>query len=86
MNRHGVHVKDSCSAFHLQVSPAGHCPHDEAAEAVHWCLQDWIASVEESKPLLLNIGEETVVHCQVGCLVGLDLYLRHWHCRLHNVR
>ncbi|EIE19212.1 alpha/beta-hydrolase, partial [Coccomyxa subellipsoidea C-169] len=45
--------------------PAGHCPHDETPAAVHWCLQEWIASIEEDRPLCLNVGEEVLVDSQV---------------------
>ncbi len=48
----------------LQI-PAGHCPHDETPAAVHWCLQEWIASIEEDRPLCLNVGEEVLVDSQV---------------------
>ncbi|BDA49620.1 probable 2-hydroxy-6-oxononadienedioate/2-hydroxy-6-oxononatrienedioate hydrolase [Coccomyxa sp. Obi] len=46
--------------------PAGHCPHDEAPAAVHWCLTDWIASVEEGRPVSLKVGEEAVIKSEDG--------------------
>lgn len=45
--------------------PAGHCPHDEAPAAVHWCLTEWIASVEEGRPVSLIVGEEAVIKSEV---------------------
>lgn len=50
---------------YLQI-PAGHCPHDETPAAVHWCLKEWIASVEEDRPLCLDVGEEIVVGSEVS--------------------
>lgn len=45
----------------MQITPAGHCAHDEAPEAVHWCLRDWIAAVEEGREPSLPVGEQRTV-------------------------
>lgn len=41
----------------LQVSPAGHCPHAEAPEAVSQAMQMWISAAESTCPLPLEVGD-----------------------------
>ena len=61
-----------CYDYALQI-PAGHCPHDEAPAAVHWCLTEWIASVEEGRPVSLKEGEEAVISAEV-CLYNYTVH------------
>lgn len=43
----GLHVKRQIpEAPYYQISPAGHCPHDEVPEVVNYLLRGWIKSLE----------------------------------------
>jgi hypothetical protein len=50
----------------MQITPAGHCAHDEVPEAVHWCLREWVAAVEGERPPSLPVGEQRTVLCADG--------------------
>lgn len=39
------------------MSPAGHCPHHEAPEAVHAAMQSWLSAIQENAPMGLGVGE-----------------------------
>lgn len=45
----------------VQVTPAGHCVHDEAPAAVHWLMREWIAAMEAGREPSLAVGDETTV-------------------------
>ncbi|KAK9840633.1 hypothetical protein WJX81_005839 [Elliptochloris bilobata] len=51
---------------YYEVSPAGHCPHHEAPEAVYACLADWMAAQEASRKPYLAVGEQLTVDTQDG--------------------
>ena len=53
-------------AVYFEISPAGHCPHDEAPAAVNHCMKDWIMSVEDSTEPSLAIGSELTIRSKVG--------------------
>lgn len=59
----------------LQVSPAGHCPHHEAPEAVYACLVDWMAAVEAGRDPFLRVGEQLAINSQVHNVSALTACL-----------
>ena len=57
------------------MSPAGHCPHHEAPEAVYACLADWMAAVEAGRDPFLRVGEHFAINSQVRVLSALTACL-----------
>ena len=51
---------------YFEISPAGHCPHDESPEAVSYCMRDWIASIEDSRKPSLAVGAELTMMSKVN--------------------
>lgn len=43
---------------YYEISPAGHCPHDEVPEVVNFLLRGWIKSLESKDPIPLPLLEE----------------------------
>lgn len=58
-------------AAYFEISPAGHCPHDEAVSAVAYCMRDWIASLEDSREPSLAVGSEMTMMNKVSCLITI---------------
>ena len=54
---------------YFEISPAGHCPHDESPEAVSYCMRDWIASIEDSRKPSLPVGAELTLMSKVSWAV-----------------
>ncbi|CAL5220694.1 g2745 [Coccomyxa viridis] len=59
-------------AAYFEISPAGHCPHDEAPDAVTHCMKDWITSVEDSTEPSLAVGSELTIASK-----GQQIRVRH---------
>ncbi|KAI0511739.1 hypothetical protein KFK09_012371 [Dendrobium nobile] len=55
----GLKVKRQIpQAPYYQISPAGHCPHDEVPEVVNYLLRGWIKSLESEGSLSLPLLEQ----------------------------
>ncbi|OIW17073.1 hypothetical protein TanjilG_15656 [Lupinus angustifolius] len=55
----GVQVKNKVpEAPYYQISPAGHCPHDEVPEVINFLLRGWIRNLESQGSLSLPLLEE----------------------------
>ncbi|KAL1324701.1 hypothetical protein HN51_034857 [Arachis hypogaea] len=55
----GVQVKKQVpEAPYYQISPAGHCPHDEVPEVINFLLRGWIRHLESSGSLSLPLLDE----------------------------
>ncbi len=54
---------------YYEISPAGHCPHHEAPEAVLACMRDWLAAQEAGRAPALGVGEQMTVltHVRRAC-------------------
>lgn len=52
----GLQVKRQFpEAPYYQISPAGHCPHDEVPEVVNFLLREWIRNVESDRSVALPL-------------------------------
>ncbi|XP_021736483.1 pheophytinase, chloroplastic-like [Chenopodium quinoa] len=55
----GQHVKKQLpEAPYYEISPAGHCPHDEVPEVVNYLLRGWIKSVESKGSITLPLLDD----------------------------
>lgn len=55
----GLQVKRKVpEAPYYQISPAGHCPHDEVPEVINFLLRGWIRNLESDGSLSLPLLEE----------------------------
>ncbi|XP_010694677.2 pheophytinase, chloroplastic [Beta vulgaris subsp. vulgaris] len=55
----GQHVKRQFrEAPYYEISPAGHCPHDEVPEVVNYLLRDWIKSLESKGSVTLPLLDD----------------------------
>ncbi|MED6209874.1 hypothetical protein PIB30_058890 [Stylosanthes scabra] len=55
----GVQVKKQVpEAPYYQISPAGHCPHDEVPEVINFLLRGWIRHLESSGSISLPLLDE----------------------------
>ncbi|KAG9135394.1 hypothetical protein Leryth_007156 [Lithospermum erythrorhizon] len=65
----GLQVKHQVpNAPYFEISPAGHCPHDETPEVVNFLLRGWIKSLESegAAPLPLLDSQQCVEHDIIG--------------------
>ncbi|PKA53363.1 hypothetical protein AXF42_Ash012304 [Apostasia shenzhenica] len=46
---------------YYEISPAGHCPHDEVPEVVNFLLRGWIKSLESRGSISLPLLEESTI-------------------------
>ncbi|CAA0808927.1 Pheophytinase- chloroplastic [Striga hermonthica] len=52
----GLHVKRQVpNAPYYEISPAGHCPHDEVPEVVNFILRGWINNLESGGSMVLPL-------------------------------
>lgn len=61
----GLQVKRQVpEAPYYEISPAGHCPHDEVPEVVNYLLQGWIKNLESQGSVALPLLDdlETIQH------------------------
>lgn len=58
----GLQVKQQVpEAPYYEISPAGHCPHDEVPEAVNYLLRGWIKNLESHGSVALPLHEDSEV-------------------------
>lgn len=58
----GLQVKQQVpEAPYYEISPAGHCPHDEVPEAVNYLLRGWIKNLESHGSVALPLHEDAEV-------------------------
>ncbi|CAH9118318.1 unnamed protein product [Cuscuta europaea] len=56
----GFRVKEKMpEAAYYEISPAGHCPHDEVPEVVNFLLKGWIRSLESKGSVALPLLDNT---------------------------
>ncbi|GLT39682.1 hypothetical protein SLA2020_138600 [Shorea laevis] len=56
----GLQVKKQVpEAPYYEISPAGHCPHDEVPEVVNYLLRGWIKSLESQGSVSLPLLDDT---------------------------
>ncbi|XP_051123697.1 pheophytinase, chloroplastic-like [Andrographis paniculata] len=61
----GLQVKRRVpDAPYYEISPAGHCPHDEAPEVVNFLLRGWIKNLESRGSIALPLAE--IADCEVA--------------------
>ncbi|CAJ1934189.1 unnamed protein product [Sphenostylis stenocarpa] len=57
----GLQVKGKVAeAPYYQISPAGHCPHDEIPEVINFLLRGWIRNVESQGSISLPLLDDLV--------------------------
>ncbi|KAK8650461.1 hypothetical protein V6N13_140100 [Hibiscus sabdariffa] len=55
----GLQVKKQVpEAPYYQISPAGHCPHDEVPEVVNYLVRGWIENLESKGAVALPLLED----------------------------
>ncbi|KAB5540986.1 hypothetical protein DKX38_013960 [Salix brachista] len=58
----GLQVKQQVpEAPYYEISPAGHCPHDEVPEAVNYLLRGWIKNLESHGSVALPLHDDAEV-------------------------
>ncbi|XP_047981206.1 pheophytinase, chloroplastic [Salvia hispanica] len=56
----GMQVKNQVpDAPYYEISPAGHCPHDEVPEVVNFLLRGWIRSLESGGSVVLPLLDDS---------------------------
>lgn len=67
----GIQVKNQLpNAPYYEISPAGHCPHDEVPEVVNFLVRGWIKSVESGGTVVLPLLDDSE---ELGYEVTKDL-------------
>ncbi|KAJ3681057.1 hypothetical protein LUZ60_015546 [Juncus effusus] len=71
----GLQIKRQVpNAPYYQITPAGHCPHDEVPEVINYLLRGWIKNLESDGSIALPFIEEPE-YAQIGISKELE-YLR----------